>query len=321
MGKIYYRYNPDTDNYERVYPSLLTRMAAWGRLLLLSCAIGTALFLVAFYGFASPTEEQLKEDNSALRKQLESLDGRLQYALKVMDDIRNRDDNFYRVMMQIEPVSQGQRYAGLENDMRYRDLAKMPDGKMLTELARSIDILERGLYAQSVSFDKLRTALETQNEKIAHIPSILPINVADYTIASGYGNRIDPIYSTPNFHAGIDFPANIGDAVFATADGEVVFAGWKGGYGNCIDISHGYNYLTRYGHLSKLNVRQGQHVVRGDKIGEIGSTGKSTGPHLHYEVRYKDEPQNPVNYYFMDLSPEQYSEMIHQAEQAGHVMD
>lgn len=321
MAKIYYRYNPDTDNYERVYPSMWTRMIAVGRVLLLSTVIGVSLFLIAYYGMSKPSEQIVKEDNSALRSQLSSMDRRLTTALGVLDDIKKRDDNFYRVMMQIEPVSRTSRFAGLDNDRRYADMAKLPDAQMLTEMARGIDILERALYAQSVSFDKLRESLMSQTDKLAHIPSILPINIIDYTIASGFGNRIDPIYGTPAFHAGLDFPADIGDPVFATAKGTVVSSGWRDGYGNCIDISHGYGYLTRYGHLSKINVRQGQEVVRGDKIGEVGSTGKSTGPHLHYEVRLNDEPQNPVDYYFLDLTPEQYSAMIRQAEEAGHAMD
>ena len=98
-------------------------------------------------------------------------------------------------------------------------------------------------------------------------------------------------------------------------------AGWESGYGNSIDIDHGFNYLTRYAHLSEILVKPGQAVKRGDLIGKVGNTGKSTGPHLHYEVRHRGEPQNPVNYYFMDLTPEQYDEMIRQAENAGHVMD
>ena len=318
---IYYRYNPDTDSYERVYPSLWTRLLAALKVLLLAGVIGAAIYFLVFYTFASPTEQNLMEENRQLRQQVRGMDARLQQALKVMDDIRSRDDNFYRVMMQIEPMSRGQRFAGLDNDNRYRELANMPDGKILTELARNLDLLERSLYTQSLSFNRLRQAITSQSDKLAHIPSILPLNVADYTVASGYGNRIDPVYNTPNFHAGIDFPADIGDPVFSTAKGKVVFAGWKGGYGNCIDVDHGYNYLTRYGHLSKILVSNGQSVVRGDKIGEVGSTGKSTGPHLHYEVRFKGEPQNPVNYYFMDLTPEQYTEMTRQAENAGHVMD
>ena len=139
-------------------------------------------------------------------------------------------------------------------------------------------------------------------------------------MASGYGYRNAPIYGTSMFHSGLDFAAPMGTPVFATADGIVEESGWKGGYGNCIDLTHGYNYSTRYSHLSEILVEAGKNVKRGEMIGRVGSTGKSTGPHLHYEVRFKDEPQNPVNYYFMDLGPEEYSDMIRLAENAGHVM-
>lgn len=149
----------------------------------------------------------------------------------------------------------------------------------------------------------------------------MPISISDYTMSSGYGIRRDPIYGSSKFHAGLDFAAQTGTPVYATADGEVTVADRRSSYGNCIDISHGYNYLTRYAHLSKIMVKAGQSVKRGEVIGLVGSTGKSTGPHLHYEVRFKDEPQNPVNYYFMDLTPEQYAEMVQLAENAGHVMD
>lgn len=318
---IYYRYNPDTDNYERVYATLGVKVLSGLRLLLLSSVIGALIYCIVFYGFSSTGESELKEQNEQLEKQLAVMDKRLENALKVMEEIRSRDDNLYRVMMQMDPVSRSQRYAGLYNDSRYVQFAGMGDEKMLTTLARNMDILERSLYAQSISFDRLRQAMLSQTDKLAHIPSIMPINVSDYTISSGYGNRIDPVYGTTKFHAGLDFPANVGDPVFATAKGRISFAGWRSGYGNCIEIEHGYGYVTIYAHLSKLTVAQGANVVRGDKIGEIGSTGKSTGPHLHYEVRHNGEPQNPVNYYFMDVTPQQYDEMVKQAENAGRVMD
>lgn len=318
---IYYRYNPETDNYERVYATLGVKVLSGLRLLLLSCLFGAVFFCIAYYGFASPGEDNLKEENEQLSQQLTVMEKRVDGALKVMDEIRNRDDNLYRVMMQMEPVNRAQRYAGLDNDSRYAQYAGLSDEKILVTLARNIDILERSLYAQSISFDKLREALASQSEKLAHTPSVLPINVADFSISSGFGNRIDPVYGTTKFHAGLDFPADVGDPVFATAKGCVTFAGWKDGYGNCIDIDHGYGYTTRFGHLNSVGVKTGQTVVRGDKIGEVGNTGKSTGPHLHYEVRLNDEPQNPVNYYFMDLTPAQYDEMVKQAENAGRVMD
>lgn len=141
------------------------------------------------------------------------------------------------------------------------------------------------------------------------------------TMASGYGARRDPVYGTMKFHEGMDFSAPIGTPVYATADGTVRTSSWQSAYGNMVEIDHGYNYTTRYAHMSKLIAQVGKKVKRGDLIGLVGNTGKSTGPHLHYEVRYRGAPQNPVNYYFYDISPEQYDEIIRMAENAGHVMD
>lgn len=318
---IVYRYNPDTDNYERLYPTMRSRLLALLVYLIVGVVVGIALFLVVFYVFDSPTEENLRKENSQLKAQVNLLKRRVDNSLKVMDNIRERDDNFYRVMMQMDPMSHGQIYAGLDNDARYKQLQSMEEGKLLTQITREVDILDRQLYAQSKSFDQLKTEALKQQDRLAHIPSVMPLNIKNYTMASGYGSRMDPVYGTHEFHAGIDFASEQGVAVFATAAGVVKEAGWHGGYGNSIDIDHGYNYLTRYAHLSAIDVRPGQYVQRGEKIGEVGSTGKSTGPHLHYEVRFKDEPQNPVNYYFMDITPEQYEEMIRLAENAGHVMD
>ena len=140
-------------------------------------------------------------------------------------------------------------------------------------------------------------------------------------MASGYGRRVDPVYGTIKMHEGMDFACDIGTPVYATGDGTVVSAEWNSGYGNLIEINHGYGYTTRYAHLSKIDVKPGQKVSRGDRIGASGNTGKSTGPHVHYEVRLRGVPQNPVNYYFYDLTPEEYAEMITHAENAGHVMD
>lgn len=238
-----------------------------------------------------------------------------------MDRIKDRDDNFYRVMMQMDPMSPLQRHSGLDNEARYRELQQLSDAGLVTYLTQRMDLLERQLFAQVQSFDQLRDAVGKQKDKLSHIPSVLPIKVEDYTMSSGYGYRRDPIYGSSKFHEGLDFSASIGTLVYATADGEITVAKREAGYGNCIDIDHGYNYLTRYAHLSEILVKEGSQVKRGQMIGKVGSTGKSTGPHLHYEVRFKGEAQNPVNYYFMDLTPEEYVEMIQMADNAGHVMD
>ena len=318
---IYYIYNPETDNFERVFPSIKGRIWGFLRIGCLSLLIGIGLYFVIFYSFEAPTEQNLRKENAILKSQYNILNRRLDNSLKVMANIQNRDDNFYRVMMQMDPVGYGQRLAGLDNEKRYRELQNTPDAGLVRLLTQRLDLFERQLYAQSLSFDQLKETASKQKDKLAHIPSVIPINIKDFTMSSGYGVRRDPIYGSSKFHTGLDFAAKTGTPVFATADGKVTEAGRQSGYGNCIDISHGYNYLTRYAHLSEIRVKPGQEVKRGEMIGKVGSTGKSTGSHLHYEVRFKDEPQNPVNYYFMDLTPEEYAEMVQLAENAGHVMD
>lgn len=318
---VTYRYNAETDNFERIYPSLKSRILKLATFLGSSLLAGGLIVLILYWMFDTPTEDSLRKENSMLKSQYNILNRRLDNSLKIMEDIRNRDDNFYRVMMQMEPMSRSQRFAGLDNELRYKDLQKLPDGGLVKLLTQRMDLFDRQLYAQSISFDQLQVEAGKQKDKLSHIPSIIPIDVKDYTMSSGYGYRKDPIYGSTKFHAGLDFAAKTGTAVYATGDGIVETADRRSGYGNCIDISHGYNYITRYAHLSQILVEPGKQVKRGDLIGRVGSTGKSTGPHLHYEVRFKDEPQNPVNYYFMDLTPEQYAEMVREAENAGHVMD
>lgn len=321
MEKAYYRYNPATDNFERVYPTLLEKIARWSGILLLSTLIGACIFLIVYFGFANQTETDLREENNRLRTQYNVLERRVDASLKVMEHIRNRDDNFYRVMMQMDPMSVSRRYAGFDYEKSYSRMRSLSDEALVGRLTQMSDLLDRQLYSQSQSFDQLREVAFGQKDKMDHIPGILPIHVKDYTMSSGYGVRRDPVYGSRKFHEGLDFAAKTGVPVYATADGVVTEAERKGSYGNCIDISHGYNYLTRYAHLSEILVKEGQNVKRGEVIGKVGSTGKSTGSHLHYEVRFKDKPQNPVNFYFLDLSPEEYAEMVQLAEDAGHVMD
>lgn len=321
MKQVFYRYNPDTDNFERHYPTLKTRLLAVGRYLAVGVAIGVGLYLMLSVVFITPTERNLRRENDELKSQYAILEKRLDNSIRVMEDIRNRDDNFYRVMMQMDPLSTNQRYSGLAGDAKYEGLGRLKDSELLTRMNRSIDLLEQQIYSQSLSFDQLKIAAGEQKDKIAHIPSMLPIPLKDFTMSAGYGYRRDPIYGSAKFHEGLDFAAATGTAVYATADAVVEVAERKANYGNCIDLNHGFNYKTRYAHLSQILVEPGQHVKRGEMIGKVGSTGKSTGSHLHYEVLFKGEPQNPVNYYFMDLTPQEYSDMIQLAENSGHVMD
>ncbi len=320
--KKYYIFNPQTLTYEQTNPA--SRRRWWGVLLhlLLSTLLGALFLLVIYLFFGSPKEKMLERENAQLLAQYKLLSHRVDDIMNVVDDIQQRDDNLYRVILQAEPIGQEVRNAGVDNASRYTELLQMPDGELVASITQKVDRLYRNLYVQTNSFDELVTVAQQQEDRIKHLPAIQPVSNKDLKkTASGYGWRIDPVYNTRKFHEGMDFSAATGTPVYATGDATVNRAGWQQGYGNMIELDHGYGYITRYAHLSKIGVKKGQKVVRGEHIGAVGNTGKSTGPHLHYEVIYKGRVQNPVNYYFMDLTPEEYDRMIQLAENQGRVMD
>lgn len=318
MARKLYTYNPETDNFERFYPSIRDRAGMLTAILFIGLVLGIGVYFLIYSSMEKTELENLSNRNHELRQQYAELDSQINYSMAIMREIQERDLNFYRVILQME---EGMEVPDSVIPTHNVMLTNMDDRILATRLAEKLDTLDLMMLRQAISFNRIRDEVQNDKHKLDHIPAVLPINIKDYTMSSGYGVRIDPVYKSRKFHAGLDFAASAGTEVFATADGKVSFAGTKGGYGNTVDINHGYNYTTRYAHLSKILVPEGKEVKRGELIGHVGSTGKSTGPHLHYEVRFKGEPQNPVNYYFMDLGPEEYEEMIELAEKAGHVMD
>lgn len=322
MRKVYYIYNPKTRTYDRIYPTVRQRAISILRRLFVGMGLGAGSFIILLFIFGSPSEKELRIENARLLAQYNVLSHRLDEALGVMQDIQQRDDNLYRVVLQADPVSDAIRKAGYGGTNRYELLMDMANAELVMNTTQKMDMLNRQLYIQSKSFDEVVDLCKGHDEMLKCIPAIMPVSNKDLKkTASGYGTRIDPIYNTPKFHAGMDFSANIGTPVYATGDGKVIKAGWETGYGNLIQVDHGFGYVTWYAHLSKYKVRPGQKVVRGEVIGEVGNTGKSTGPHLHYEVHVKGKVQNPVNYYFMDLSAEDYDKMVQIAANHGKVFD
>lgn len=322
MRKVYYIYNPKTRTYDRVYPTVRQRVMSLLRSLFVGMGFGIGAFLLFLWIFGTPSEKELRIENSRLQAQYDVLSHRLDEALTVMKDLQQRDDNLYRVMLQADPIADPVRRASYGGTNRYEELMDLANADLVVNTTQKMDMLDRQLYIQSQSFDEVVKLCKENDEKLKCIPAIQPVANKDlkYT-ASGYGLRIDPIYNTTKFHEGMDFSANIGTPVYATGDGVVTKAGWQSGYGKIIKIDHGYGYETWYAHLNDMDVRVGQKVVRGQVIGEVGNTGKSTGPHLHYEVHVKGRVVNPVNYYFMDLNADDYDKMIQMAENHGKVYD
>lgn len=322
MRKVYYIYNPKTRTYDRIYPTVRQRALSILRRLFVGMGLGAGSFILLIWLFGSPSEKELRIENSRLLAQYKVLSHRLDEALGVMQGIQQRDDNLYRVVLQADPVADAVRQAGYGGTNRYEELMDMANSELVINTTQKMDMLNRQLYIQSKSFDEVVDLCKNHDEMLGCIPAIQPVSNKNLKqTASGYGLRIDPIYKTTKFHAGMDFSANIGTPVYATGNGTVKKAGWQSGYGKLIIIDHGFGYETWYAHLNDYDVRVGQKVVRGEVIGEVGNTGKSTGPHLHYEVHVKGKVVNPVNYYFMDLSAEDYDKMIEIAANHGKVFD
>ncbi|MDR0976612.1 MAG: M23 family metallopeptidase [Prevotellaceae bacterium] len=322
MRKVYYIYNNRTQTYDRIYPTIRQRTLSFLRRLLFGISLGAGSFIVLLIIFGSPSEKELRQENSRLQAQYKVLSRRLDVAMGVLQDIQQRDDNLYRVVFMADPIPSAIRKAGFGTAARYDELMTLANSELVVNTTRKMDMLYKQLYIQSRSFDDVVELCRNHDEMLRCIPAIQPVSNKDLKrTASGFGTRIDPIYGVRRYHEGMDFAAPVGTEVYATGDGVVTTSGWETGYGNSVTIDHGFGYETRYAHLSKSLVRRGQKVVRGEVIGEVGSTGKSTGPHLHYEVHVKGKPVNPVNYYFLDLPADSYERMIQLAANHGKVMD
>ena len=324
MRKKYYIFNPDTQAYEPVTPNSGQRFFTNLRRALLFIALGAGTFLLFHFFIDKPSVEELENENSQILAQYKILSKRLDEAILVLQDIQQRDDNLYRVMLDAEPISADVRNAGYGGTNRYDELLKMDNSELLVETTQKIDLLEKQLYMQIKSFDEIVALDKDSKIRLRHIPAIQPIANRDLKrTASGYGYRIDPVYNVRTFHKGMDFSCDKKTPIYATADGVVESAKWMSGYGYTVVIDHGYGYKTLYAHLldKKFLVKPGQQVVRGEQIALSGNSGKSTGPHLHYEVIVKGSHVNPINYYFMDLDADGYDQMLQMAENHGKIYD
>ena len=313
MGKSKYRYNTESLNYDRVRPSLKKRLLIL--LSYLSIFLVIAILLNIFYAsvFDTPREKALKRENSLLNRQFEVLNQKVGHLETVLEDIEKRDDNIYRTIFNADPIPHSVRDAGFGGVNRYEHLEGYDNSDKIIETAKRLDQLSKAVYVQSKSYDEVIEMAKNRELQLSSLPAIQPISNKDLTrTASGWGYRIHPIYKIRKFHHGMDFTAPTGTEVYATADGVVeLVERSRRGYGNRVVIDHGFGYKTLYAHLEGFNnLREGQNVKRGDVIAYVGSTGLSTAPHLHYEVHLNGEKINPINYYFEDLTAEEYDRMI-----------
>jgi len=323
MSKVKFQFDKRTLTYRKVElntQQTIIRIASG----LAAAAVFSVLVIVVFTTFFdSPKEMQLRREIAQVELQYKLLRDRMSRVDQVLAELQEKDDDIYRVIFEAEPIPNSVREAGFGGVNRYRDLERLQSSELIIETTKRLDKLTKKLVVQSRSFDEVIKLAKNKEEMLASIPAIQPIANEKLTrIASGFNYRIHPIYKIKHFHTGIDFTAPRGTEIYATGNGVVSKVEMKPrGYGHSIVIDHGYGYKTLYAHMSRFKVSLGQKVVRGDVIGYVGSTGTSTAPHCHYEVHKNGEKINPINFFYNDLTPEEYEKVIELSSRANQSFD
>jgi murein DD-endopeptidase MepM/ murein hydrolase activator NlpD len=322
MAKVKYYYDSDTLSYRKisVQKGYYHKKIIFGTL---------AILLIAFFGFIgfsqflmSPNERSQKRELDNLKLHFELLDKRMQESSAVLGSLQERDNNIYRTYFEANPIPEEQRKAGFGGVNRYKNLEGFDNSLMIKNLTKEMDVLSKQMVVQSKSLDEIVALAKEKEKMLASIPAILPVKLADLTrMASGYKWRMHPILKIRKFHKGMDFTAPVGTPIYASGNGRVVKAKRSATFGKVIYIDHGYGYETVYAHMSKMKARRGQKVKRGDLIGYVGNTGRSVSAHLHYEVHKNGRAINPINFYYGDLTPEEFSAMQKAAEEEGQSYD
>ncbi|MBQ3174315.1 MAG: M23 family metallopeptidase [Alistipes sp.] len=284
--------------------------------LLVTFAVAVAANILMSTWFDTPKMAKIRRENRQLEAQYNILQEKILSAEQTLKDVKHRDQYVYRPLLGIDTLSIPQVYAEY-NDSKYADLPDGEYGEAIVAGWKNIDRLTRELYYASLSLDATQELAENKEEFSTIIPAIWPIDRTKLNyVSSLYGMRQHPKYGYWRMHEGVDLSAPKGTPVYATGNAVVLRSGWRPGYGELIELNHGFGYKTRYGHLSKRYVKAGDSVTRGQVIGEVGNTGVSSGSHLHYEVRFRDNTVNPIHYFNKDMSPEAYIDLMEQLEES-----
>lgn len=324
MPKTGYHFNSETLSFDKIRHSIGKRIGKWILRFLSTFSMGIVVFFIYWMFFDSPKEKALKRELEEVMTQYHLLSNEVERLDNILQDLEQRDDNVYRIIFETEPIANTIRRAGSGGVNKYESLKHLSNSELIVETAKKIDELSKAVYIQSKSYDEVEKLAMNKIDMLASIPAILPVSLnkeSTRQISSSFGYRMHPIYKTVRFHSGMDFTGTIGTPIYATGNGTVEDSSFDKGYGRHIIINHGYNYKTVYAHLDKSTVKKGQKVKRGDIIGYLGNTGLSTAPHLHYEVRKNNKPLDPVNFYFNDLSAEEYDAFVEAANNTGQSMD
>lgn len=323
MKKVKYFYNTNSLRYEKLEtPLRVTLLRVLG---FISAAIVTAVIIVsiAYRYFPSANEKRLQQQNGELRENFLILDEKANKLAQRLAYLEERDNEVYRAIFEANPVPDSARLIEIAQQKEMKLVMSLNRYELENSIIHTLDSLTRRMAFQDKSYNDIFGFIKNKEQLLACTPAIQPVSNSDLKrVASGFGYRIDPIYKTPRFHAGLDFTAPQGTPIYATANGVVATAGNLGnGYGNHVVINHGYGYKTLYGHMFRVKAKTGQRVTRGEVIGYVGNTGKSTGPHCHYEVHKNGQRIDPVYFFYNDLTPEQFDRMIKLAAASNQSFD
>ncbi len=323
MAKAKYHFNHHTLSFEKARTTFKAILIKALSFISTSLVLSAVIIFVWFSFFGSPKERMLERELQQYELQFSVVNDRLQNVESVLNDLADRDDNIYRIIFEADPIPDNVRQAGIGGADRYLQLEGYKNSNIIINTLKKLDHITAEMYVQSKSFDDVYKMAKNKALLLASLPAIQPVSNKDLKRLSSYfGYRIDPYYKVRKFHEGVDFSAPTGTEIYATGDGVVIERKRTvGGYGNVIKIDNGFGYKTLFAHIQEFKVNVGERVKRGQVIALVGNTGKSTAPHLHYEVWKNGKAVDPINYFFNDLTPEQYDEMLTLSATPSQTMD
>jgi len=323
MKKIKYYYNTHTLRYEKLETPLRVKLLRVFGFIAAALVTAAIISLLAFRFIGSPNEKLLRAENERMKDRYRELSKETKKIEQQMKELEDRDNEVYRSIFEATPIPDSARLKDLEKEQQITKVEGMEQNDLINSIITSLNNMGSRINVQKASYKDLGGMVKDKEKLLAATPAIQPVSNADLKrIASGFGYRIDPVYKTVKLHPGLDFAAPAGTPIYATADGTVEFAGNRGdGYGNNVIINHGYGYKTLFGHMFRIKARGGQRVKRGEVIGWVGSTGKSTGPHCHYEVIKNGNKIDPIYFFYNDLTPEQFDRLLKLAAASNQSFD
>jgi murein DD-endopeptidase MepM/ murein hydrolase activator NlpD len=323
MKKIKYYYNTHSLRYEKLEVPFRVKLLRVFAFIATAIVTSAIISYFAFQFIGSPGEKILRAQNERLRTRFENMSDEVNSLEQQMAELEKRDNTVYRSIFEAKPIPDSVRAKEMEKEKEIAKVAKMEEYEVVQSIQNTLKVLAGRINVQKRSYKELEGLMNNKEKILAATPAIQPVSNKDLSrIASGFGYRIDPVYKSIKMHAGLDFAAPQGTPIYATANGRVKTSGYSsGGYGNHVVIDHGYGYETLYGHMVRVKARAGQQVLRGEIIGYVGTTGKSTGPHCHYEVHKNGNKIDPVYFFYNDLSPQQFDELLKRAQASNQSFD